>query len=94
VVEGMEELKSVTIISDIPEEIAASLSKELGRGMTYIHGEGVFSKEPKKIIYTIVSRIELSSLRSIVIEIDPKAVVAIENVADVSGSNFKKSSPH
>lgn len=94
VVEGMEELKSVTIISDAYEEIAQSLTKELGRGMTYIQGEGVFTGEPKKIIYTIVSRIELSGLRTIVNEIDPNALVAIENVADVSGSNFKKNSAH
>jgi uncharacterized membrane-anchored protein YitT (DUF2179 family) len=94
VVEGMEELKSVTIISDVPEEIAEALLKQLGRGMTYIQGQGVFSNEPKKIIYTIVSRIELSTLRSVVDEIDPNALVAIENVADVSGSNFDKSGGH
>jgi len=94
VVEGMEELKSVTIISDVPEEIAEALLKQLGRGMTYIQGQGVFSNEPKKIIYTIVSRIELSTLRSVVEDIDPNALVAIENVADVSGSNFDKSSGH
>lgn len=94
VVEGMEELKSVTIISDVPEEIAEALLRQLGRGMTYIHGQGVFSNDPKKIIYTIVSRIELSTLRSVVDDIDPNALVAIENVADVSGSNFDKSGGH
>ncbi len=94
VVEGMEELKSVTIISDFPEQIADTLTTELGRGMTYINGQGVYSGEAKKIIYTIVTRIELSNLRSIVHEIDPKALVAIENVADVSGSNFRKSAAH
>lgn len=94
VVEGMEELKSVTIISDTPEEIAEELLKTVGRGMTYIHGQGVFSNEPKKIIYTIVSRIELSTLRSTVYDIDPNALVAIENVADASGSNFDKSGAH
>jgi len=90
VVEGMEEMKSVTIISDIPEQIADTLKQKMGRGMTYIHGEGVFTGTPKKIIYTIVSRIELSSLREIVNEIDPNALIAIENIADVSGSNFRK----
>jgi uncharacterized membrane-anchored protein YitT (DUF2179 family) len=90
VVEGMEELKSVTIISDKPDEIADTLKDKMGRGMTYLHGEGVFTGNPKKIIYTIVSRIELNALREIVNDIDPKALVAIENIADVSGSNFRK----
>ncbi|WP_449538412.1 YitT family protein [Ferdinandcohnia sp. Marseille-Q9671] len=92
VVEGLEELKSVTIISDKPDELANELINALGRGVTFIHGEGVYTNEPKKIIYTIVSRIELSTLRTIADEIDPTALVAIENVADVKGSNFGGSS--
>jgi Uncharacterized conserved protein len=92
VVEGMEEMKSVTIISDKPDEIADSLLKTLGRGVTFLHGEGAFSKEAKKIIYVIVGRIELSGVRSVVNDIDPKAVMAIENLAEVAGSNLKKSS--
>jgi len=90
VVEGLEEMKSVTIISDIPDQIAGSLQRRMGRGMTFIHGEGAFTGKPKKIIYTIVSRIELSTLREIVNDIDPNALIAIENIADVSGSNFRK----
>jgi uncharacterized membrane-anchored protein YitT (DUF2179 family) len=92
VVEGMEEMKSVTIISDKPDEIADSLLKTLGRGVTFLHGEGAFSKEAKKIIYVIVGRIELSGVRSVVNDMDPKAVMAIENLAEVAGSNLKKSS--
>jgi uncharacterized membrane-anchored protein YitT (DUF2179 family) len=94
VVEGMEEMKSVTIISDKPDEIADNLLKRLGRGVTFLHGEGAFTGESKKIIYMIVGRIELSGVRSIVNEIDPKAVMAIENIAEVFGSNLKKSSSH
>lgn len=94
VVEGLEEMKSVTIISDQPEKIADALMKQLGRGVTYIHGEGAFTGETRKIIYTIVSRIELSDLRDAVNEIDPTSVVAIQNIADVTGSNLKKSVAH
>jgi len=94
VVEGLEEMKSVTIISDQPEKIADALMKQLGRGVTYIHGEGAFTGETRKIIYTIVSRIELSDLRDAVNEIDPTSVVAIQNIADVTGSNLKKSAAH
>jgi uncharacterized membrane-anchored protein YitT (DUF2179 family) len=94
VVDGLEEMKSVTIISDNPDPIAEALQKKLSRGMTYIYGEGAFSGEPKKIIYIIVSRIELSELRETVHELDPNAVVAIENVAEVTGSTFRRKSAH
>lgn len=94
VVEGMKEMKSVTIISDNPDPIAEALSRKLGRGLTFIYGEGAFSGERKKIIYIIVSRIELSDLREIVYELDPRALVAIENIAEVTGSNFRKKAAH
>ncbi|WP_077621080.1 YitT family protein [Bacillus sinesaloumensis] len=94
VVEGMEELKSVTIISDVPDELADELNRVLGRGITFIHGEGAYTKEPKKIIYTIVSRIELSTLREITLDLDPGALIAIENIADVTGGNFETSTGH
>src|SRR5690606_8340797 len=45
VVEGMEELKSVTIISDMPDKVADELNKSLGRGITFIHGEGAYTNE-------------------------------------------------
>ncbi|WP_102027635.1 YitT family protein [Salirhabdus sp. Marseille-P4669] len=94
VAEGLEQYKSVTIISSKPDELANVLSKSLGRGITFIKGEGVYSNEPKKIIYTIVSRIELSIVREKAHQIDPNALIAIENVADVTGSNFETSSGH
>lgn len=94
VVEGIEELKSVMIISEKPDEIAQDLLKELGRGATFLYGEGAYSREPKKIVYMICSRLELSNMRTIVNNIDPNAVIAIENIADVSGSNFRKGHSH
>ena len=94
VVEGLEELKSVMIISEKPDEIAQEVTKELGRGATFLYGEGAYSRQPRKIIYIICSRVELSELRTIVHEIDPNAVIAIENMADVSGGNFRKGTAH
>lgn len=88
VVEGVEEMKEVTIVSDNYEEISKALIEKLDRGLTYLHGEGVYSGEQKKIIYTIISRIELYELRSTVKKLDPKALIAIGNIADVLGGNF------
>lgn len=94
IIEGVDEMKTVTIISDHSEEIANTLIKDLGRGITFINGEGVYSKKPKKIIYTIVSRVEISMVRDITHEIDPRALISIQNVADFAGSNLKKQSSH
>jgi uncharacterized membrane-anchored protein YitT (DUF2179 family) len=94
VVEGLEQFKSVTIISDMYEEIGNAITEELRKGVTFLHGEGVYSNQSKKIIYVIVSRLELSKVREIAHDIDPRALIAIENIAEVTGGSFKKSAGH
>ncbi|MDD3594453.1 MAG: YitT family protein [Candidatus Gastranaerophilales bacterium] len=89
VLEGFEESKSVTIISSLPEKIADIILHELKRGVTFIEGEGGYSREYKKIIYCIVTRLEISKLRQLVLETDPKAFLAIANVHEVEGGRVK-----
>lgn len=89
VLEGFEESKSVMIISSEPEKIAEMILNELQRGVTFIEGQGGYSKEYKKIIYCIVTRLEISKLRQLVLEYDPKAFLAITNVHEVEGGRVK-----
>ncbi|MCS1352034.1 YitT family protein [Mechercharimyces sp. CAU 1602] len=94
VVEGLDESKSVMIISDKPDEIAEAILFRLGRGVTHIYGKGAYTQESKELLYCIVTRIEVAKLKSIVLEHDPNAFVAIEHVHDVLGGRFKKKSIH
>lgn len=94
VVEGLDESKSVTIISNQYEEISQAIMDRLGRNTTFIYAKGGFSKEDTKMIFCVVSRLELAKLKVIVQEIDEKAFITIEHVADVLGANFKKKAIH
>jgi len=94
VIEGLNESKSVTIISNNPTEIADAVIARLGRGVTYLYGKGGYSQEDKEILYCVVTRLEVAKLKSIVHEKDPSAFVAIEHVADVMGERFKKRAIH
>ncbi|MFV9511393.1 YitT family protein [Tepidibacillus sp. LV47] len=94
VIAGIDESKSVTIISDQPDEIAEKIIARLGRGVTHIYGKGGYTKEDKELLYVIVTRLEVAKLKSIVEEIDPNAFVAIEHVNDVMGGRFQKKSIH
>ncbi|TCS82573.1 YitT family protein [Tepidibacillus fermentans] len=94
VIAGIDESKSVTIISDQPNEIAEKIIARLGRGVTHIYGKGGYTKEDKELLYVIVTRLEVAKLKSIVEEIDPNAFVAIEHVNDVMGGRFQKKSIH
>jgi uncharacterized membrane-anchored protein YitT (DUF2179 family) len=93
-IEGIDQSKSVWIISDAHQEIGDALTHRLGRGVTFFHGEGAFSGDEKKIIFTVITRLEEAKLKSIVDELDPGAFVAIGNIHDVKGGNFKKKDIH
>ncbi|HWR38407.1 MAG TPA: YitT family protein [Patescibacteria group bacterium] len=93
-IEGLDESKGVIIVSDNYQDIADALLARLGRGVTILHGEGAFSGGEKKVLYSVVSRLELSKLKSIVTEYDEGAFVTIHNVHDVIGGRLKKRAIH
>lgn len=94
VIQGMEESKSVYIISDEIDEIGQAIMNRLGRGVTFLHGEGAYTGEDKKVIFTVITRLEESKLKLIVSELDDSAFLAIGNIAEVSGGRFKKKDIH
>lgn len=93
-IEGFEESKSVWIISDNHKELGEALLARLGRGVTYLVGEGGYTGEDKKVIFCVITRLEEAKLKSIVEEIDPGAFLAIGNIHDVKGGRFKKRDIH
>ncbi|HIW33644.1 MAG TPA: YitT family protein [Candidatus Paenibacillus intestinavium] len=90
VVEGLNESKSVMIISTKYEEISQQIVDRLGRTTTLLHASGGYSGVDTKVIYCVVSRIELSKLKSIVQVADSNAFMAVESVADVVGGSFRE----
>jgi len=94
VIQGLDESKSVYIISERIEDIGDAIMDRLGRGVTYLHGEGAYTGDNKKVIFTVVTRIEEAKLKSIVEEIDDHAFLAIGNIAEVRGGRFKKKDIH
>jgi uncharacterized membrane-anchored protein YitT (DUF2179 family) len=94
VIQGLDESKSVYIISEKIEDIGDAIMDRLGRGVTYLHGEGAFTGENKKVIFTVITRLEEAKLKSIVEEIDDHAFLAVGNIAEVRGGRFKKKDIH
>ncbi|MFD2170131.1 YitT family protein [Tumebacillus lipolyticus] len=93
-IDGFEESKSVWIISEKHREIGDTLLARLGRGVTYLNGEGGYSGDDKKVIFCVVTRLEEAKLKSIVEEIDEHAFLAVGTIAEVRGGRFKKRDIH
>lgn len=93
-IEGMNESKSVWIISDQIDDIGNAILDRLGRGVTYLAGEGGFTGDPKKVIFCVITRLEEAKLKEIVNQFDDNAFLAIGNIHDVKGGRFKKKDIH
>jgi uncharacterized membrane-anchored protein YitT (DUF2179 family) len=91
---GLDEAKAALIISDKSEEIAKILLARLGRGVTLLEGKGAYTGESKTILYSIISRLEISKLKTIISQIDDKAFVVITDVYEAMGGIIPKKSIH
>ncbi len=93
-IEGLDETKGVIIVSDNPDEIAETLLARLGRGVTVLHGAGGFSGEPKKVLYSVITRLEIAKLKAIIYEKDENAFATVQDVHEVIGGRIKKKAIH
>lgn len=94
VLEGIEEYTGVTIVSSHNEEIKDMIVEKLGRGVTLYRGKGGYGKkghsDEKNIIYTVITRLEISKLNIEIGKIDPNAFVIMTTVKDIKGGMVKK----
>jgi uncharacterized membrane-anchored protein YitT (DUF2179 family) len=94
VIAGLDESKSAWIISEQYEEIGETILARLGRGVTYLNGEGAYTGDDKKVIFCVITRLEEAKLKEIVQEIDTTAFLAVANISEVRGGRFKKKDIH
>lgn len=96
VVEGIDEYVGVTIIASQSEKIRQMIIQTMGRGVTVYNGSRGYGKRGERkeieIIYTVVTRLELSKLNIELKKIEPDAFVIMNQVKDVKGGMIKKRS--
>jgi uncharacterized membrane-anchored protein YitT (DUF2179 family) len=91
--EGSAVVRTATIISSKPEAVAAHILKELQRGVTTWPGVGMYSGQPRQILFCAVSRAEVGQLKAIVREVDPAAFVVIGQAHEALGEGFNPLRP-
>lgn len=88
VIEGVNPKKAVTIISKEHQKIADQVISIMERGVTVMHGQGYYTKNKQEILYIVISKQELSTLKKIVKAADKNAFITIHDVRDVFGEGF------
>ena len=89
VMDNLRVKKCFQIITSHPEPIEDYIMKELHRGATQLHGEGVYTHEGKTVLLTVVSRHEAVLLRDFIKENDPGAFMIITSSTEIIGNGFR-----
>lgn len=84
VIVGLDETKSVLVISNKSKEVSKAIVEQLGLGVTILYGRGGFSGTDMEVLYVVTERLHLADLKDLIYDIDPKAFMAIENLHEVS----------
>lgn len=95
ILEGIEEFTSVTIISPHSKEIAQMIKEKMRRGLTIYSGKRGYGKSgenpnPIDIIFTVVTRLEITRLTGEIEKIDPNSFIVMQSIKDTRGGMVRK----
>lgn len=82
--------KVALIITKRYDAVAHMVTRNLDRGVTYLHGEGYYSGNETKVVLTAVKKQQLAELKRVVVEIDPDAFIIVQEAHQVLGDGFSR----
>lgn len=86
---GLNQRKTVFVISDHCHEIADGILKHMNRGVTLFKGEGAYTRAPRDIVYTAITMRELTKLKDLIFSIDQDAFVVVNDTKEVLGKGHE-----
>ncbi len=89
VLEGFNRATAYLVVSAHSEAIARKIMDEMERGVTGLHGKGMYSGQEREVLLCVVNRFESMQLRKIVVSCDPKAFMIAISASEVLGEGFK-----
>lgn len=89
VLEGGGTVRTAMIVTTQPDDISARVLDDLERGVTVLEGTGAFTGASKPVLYCVITRSEVATLKTIVHEIDPDAFMVIGVAHEALGEGFR-----
>ena len=90
IIDGFNQRKAILIISDRAKDIADGIIADIGRGVTFLNGEGAYTGDPKKIVMVVVSMTQIAKIKIIVKTVDANAFMLILAASEVQGRGFTR----
>ena len=87
--EGGGTVRTAIIVTSEAEAISARVVDELQRGATLLEGTGAYTGTGRPVLYCVVTRAEVATLKAIVQEVDPKAFMVIGVAHEALGEGFR-----
>lgn len=89
VLEGGTTVRTAMIITGKADAVSARVLEDLERGVTYLEGAGAYTGTPRPVLYCVITRAEVATLKTIVNEIDPEAFMVIGVAHEALGEGFR-----
>ena len=89
VLEGGGTVRAAMIVTREPEAVADRVLEDLERGLTVLEGTGAYTGVERPVLYCVVSRAEVATLKAIVREVDPHAFMVIGSAHEALGEGFR-----
>ena len=86
--EGINFARAILIITQKPQEIADKIMSEIGRGVTGLHGIGMFTGSEKNVLLCVLQRAEVPLLKDVVRLNDKNAFIILVDIREVLGEGF------
>jgi len=87
--EGPNVVRTALLITTNPEQVSHSILMDLNRGVTSLDATGVYTGTKRSMLYCVITRSEVSVLKSLVLEADPGAFIVIGQAHEVLGEGFR-----
>jgi uncharacterized membrane-anchored protein YitT (DUF2179 family) len=87
--EGGGTVRTAMIITGEAEAISERVIEELERGITILEGTGAYTGAGRPVLYCVITRAEVATLKAIVHEVDPKAFMVIGVAHEALGEGFR-----
>lgn len=86
---GRDGAKLIFIISDESEKITKRLLEELDIGVTFIEGQGAYSRREKRVIMCVMRKQIAPMAEAIVKEEDARAFMIVTSATEIFGEGYK-----